>query len=295
LLITGGRVDNRLFVSSRSSPPPGTSVWLHSAGLLTGHGGCRFAFAPAEHVGPHLVVSGRGTVRCGGREYVVKAGDMFCLLPGVEIDYFEDPKHHWRYAWLHLVGSGATDFAAACGFTADRPVRPCAGTPEVAERMESLRQALRRPEAEPYRILALLYGFADRCAANLESSRAPSSKSGRRAALVERARLLMTSSLHSGINVNQLAEALGVSRTTLFLAFREQLDTTPVACLQRARLDRARQLLRSTDRPVAEVAAAAGFGDPRHFMKCFKSSVGATPTEWRRGTGGDSGPQGPDT
>ncbi|MGH2671523.1 MAG: helix-turn-helix domain-containing protein [Actinomycetota bacterium] len=52
--------------------------------------------------------------------------------------------------------------------------------------------------------------------------------------------------------------------------------------IHRLRIDRARMLLRSTDRPVARIAAEVGFGDERYFRRIFKRRVGLTPGQFQR-------------
>ncbi|MGH2591871.1 MAG: helix-turn-helix domain-containing protein, partial [Actinomycetota bacterium] len=52
--------------------------------------------------------------------------------------------------------------------------------------------------------------------------------------------------------------------------------------IHRLRIDRARMLFRSTDRPVARVAAEVGFGDERYFRRIFKRRVGLTPGQFQR-------------
>ncbi|MBT3292027.1 MAG: helix-turn-helix domain-containing protein, partial [Victivallales bacterium] len=253
---------NDLYVSLRSEPPAGASVWVHSAGLLTGGGSCRFAFAPAGHVGPHLILSGQGVVRYAGTEQGVTAGDMFCLLPGVTYEYCEDPLRPWRYAWLHLEGTGAVEFAAACGFTPTAPLRPAADLSATAQVMEALRQSLKPPEGHPHGVMSLLHAFAQICnPATVGESVAP----GGDAALLHRARLVTHSSLHTGLNVTELAGALGISRTKLYLVFCDKLGTTPVAYLANARIERAKRLLSGLDLSTAEVASAAGFRSPKYF------------------------------
>jgi len=269
---------NDLYVSRHSGPPAGASVWLHSAGLLTGVGDCRFAWAPAEHVGPHLVLSGQGVVRHDGVEQEVVAGDMFCLLPSVTCEYFEDPKRPWRYAWLHLEGDGAVPFAAACGFTPAAPLRQVADFSGTAQLLEALRQSLKPPEAHPHGVMSLLFSFARICSPETHGRPA---RPGGDAALLHRARLVIDSSLHTGMNVTELAGALGISRTKLFLVFREKLGTSPVAYLANVRIERAKRLLKGLDLAAAEVASAAGFRSPKYFARCFKQATGLTPTHWR--------------
>ena len=55
-----------------------------------------------------------------------------------------------------------------------------------------------------------------------------------------------------------------------------------LAYLTNIRMERAKQLLLSTDLPVAEVSEQAGYGDYRVFTKVFKKAEGVTPSQYRR-------------
>jgi AraC family transcriptional regulator len=51
--------------------------------------------------------------------------------------------------------------------------------------------------------------------------------------------------------------------------------------LQR-RVDKAKQLLRSANLPLSEVAALCGFAHQSHFTRVFSQSIGVSPGRWRR-------------
>jgi transcriptional regulator GlxA family with amidase domain len=59
----------------------------------------------------------------------------------------------------------------------------------------------------------------------------------------------------------------------------------PLKYLARYRLDRARELLLSTDQSVAEIAAATGFRDPFYLSRVFRRAEGCSPNEYRRSKG----------
>lgn len=55
-----------------------------------------------------------------------------------------------------------------------------------------------------------------------------------------------------------------------------------LAYLTNMRMEAAKKLLLSTDLPISEVSARAGYGDYRVFSKVFKKSEGVTPSQSRR-------------
>ena len=87
-----------------------------------------------------------------------------------------------------------------------------------------------------------------------------------------------------GIKNEQVAEYLGISRSTLEHYFRAELNSTVHAELLRHRLDVAQRLLRGTDLPTAKVAQRAGFTTLQYMYAVFKREVGITPATYRRGT-----------
>jgi AraC-like DNA-binding protein len=57
---------------------------------------------------------------------------------------------------------------------------------------------------------------------------------------------------------------------------------SPQQYLTQMRMDEAKQLLRTTDNAVDEVAARVGYKDAFTFSKAFKRAVGASPREYRQ-------------
>jgi AraC-like DNA-binding protein len=83
--------------------------------------------------------------------------------------------------------------------------------------------------------------------------------------------------------VERLAEALGVSRRSLYSIF-QPLGTTPAEFIRSMRLERCKAAL--TDhaqraRTLTEIATQYGFADSAHFSRAFRSQFGVRPSEWR--------------
>lgn len=85
----------------------------------------------------------------------------------------------------------------------------------------------------------------------------------------------------SDIGVGDMAAAAAVSRSGLQRKLKQTMGITPQELLSEARIKRACQLLRETNKPVAEIAYACGFNDPKYFSRCFKQSTGKSPSEFK--------------
>lgn len=92
----------------------------------------------------------------------------------------------------------------------------------------------------------------------------------------------LSDAVDSEITVDELARLADMPVSVFIKAFRQAFRTTPYQFLLDRRIDRAKALLLTTPRPVAEIARAVGFATPNHFATAFKSRVGVTPTAFRQ-------------
>ena len=58
-----------------------------------------------------------------------------------------------------------------------------------------------------------------------------------------------------------------------------------------AEMDKAKELLQTTECSMKEICARTGYSDPNYFSRSFKKNVGVTPTEYKenRGKGQEQG------
>lgn len=85
----------------------------------------------------------------------------------------------------------------------------------------------------------------------------------------------------SPIGVNEVARHLDLSRRLLELRFRKVLGRTVRDEIQRARMDRVRNLLISTDLRISEIAILCGFQNEYYLSTVFKRFFGVTMTRFR--------------
>jgi transcriptional regulator GlxA family with amidase domain len=100
---------------------------------------------------------------------------------------------------------------------------------------------------------------------------------------LEPTRRWMLAHLAEPLTVDVLARHASVSRRTFARRFAAETGTTPLQWLVAQRVLLARQLLETTDEPVARVAALAGFGDALGLRQHFGRATGTTPLAYRQG------------
>jgi len=80
-----------------------------------------------------------------------------------------------------------------------------------------------------------------------------------------------------------LAGTAGLSIHHFARAFRQSVGEPPHSYVLRRRIERAQEMLKQTDQPLAEIALAVGFSDHSHFARHFRRLVGVTPGAARWG------------
>ena len=94
--------------------------------------------------------------------------------------------------------------------------------------------------------------------------------------------------------IASLGSEVGVSRSVLAERFRRYLSESPMAYLAQWRLQLGAQLLKSTSRSVADIAAEVGYESEPSFNRAFKRQFGLPPARFRSqaraARGASSGP-----
>ena len=86
------------------------------------------------------------------------------------------------------------------------------------------------------------------------------------------------------ISVDTVARELNVSTSAIFKAVKKQTGVTPSKIIAATRVEKAKQLLSSTNKTVTEIADAVGMHDYNYFSRVFRREIGISPTEYRKAT-----------
>ena len=83
------------------------------------------------------------------------------------------------------------------------------------------------------------------------------------------------------ISLNRVAERIGMSPNHFSSIFSREMDTTFIEYLIGKRMEKAKELLRTTQLRSSEIAYRVGYRDPHYFSSTFKKIQGMTPREYR--------------
>jgi AraC-like DNA-binding protein len=83
------------------------------------------------------------------------------------------------------------------------------------------------------------------------------------------------------LNVDVIASQFGMGRTNFYRKVRELMGMSPNDYLRKCRMERAAELLRSTELNITEVCAQIGVPDAQYFSRVFKAHFGMPPSSYR--------------
>lgn len=94
-------------------------------------------------------------------------------------------------------------------------------------------------------------------------------------------RIVNTRLRNPNLNIDIIAAQFGIGRTNFYRKVRELTGISPNDYLRKCRMERAAELLCSTEQPVNDVCAQVGMPDAQYFSRVFKAYFGVSPSVYR--------------
>ena len=98
---------------------------------------------------------------------------------------------------------------------------------------------------------------------------------------IEQAKVIMLENIQKDINIQEIANNLGISYSLFRKEFKEYTGYAPSQYFQELKLRKAKELLAETNLPIKEISYELNFSSYEYFLSFFKKRVKFTPTEYR--------------
>lgn len=122
-----------------------------------------------------------------------------------------------------------------------------------------------------------------------QSQRVPAAPRGGLSAATRRTlRDYIDANLDKALTLGELARVAHLSEFHLARMFAVSFGMPPHAWITERRVDRARELLRTTDLPLDQIASQCGYADPSHLSHRFRNAINVSPGKYRKIVGVES-------
>ncbi len=226
-------------------------------------------------------VDGKGWISVEGKRFEVSKNQYFLIPKGISHQYGSNDNDPWSIYWVHFSGDLASMFYDISGKTNSI-------APSEISRIEERIMLYN----EMFINLDMGYSFENLEYANvcllhfLASFKYVSQfrliRKAKEEDRIEKAIIYMKENLKGKITLHDLAERAGLSPSHFTLLFRKKTGRSPMDYLIYLRIQKACQLLDSTDMRIKEIAQKTGYDDPYYFSRIFTKLMGKSPGKYRK-------------
>jgi len=226
------------------------------------------------------ITKGEGLLESArSRSTRIKAGTCFLLYPGVWHRYKPHPHSGWEEYWVGFNGDYPDELMKKDIFTPENAFIDAGLNEELLQLFHILIRTVSLAEVG-YRqsvtgitlqILSLLNAI----------SRYQITDTSQQSKLISKAKFLLQESIENPINLETMVKELPMGYSSFRKTFKALTGISPNQYHLELRLEKAKELLTSTNLTVNEVAYQTGFSSIFYFSRLFKNKNGLPPKAFR--------------
>ena len=211
----------------------------------------------------------------------IKEGDLFLLFPGEWHTYHPLPQKGWKSYWIGFKGRNVDDRVRAGFLSPTKPIYHVGFSSEIVHLYDEAFSKAKEEAAYSQQTLAGIVNHLVGLMYSLERN-IILNKDYNYADIMNRARLRIRESLESDLTIQKIAEELGIGYSNFRKLFKEYTGVAPAMYQQELRLQRAKEMLSTTNISIKEIAYRLNFDSPDYFSAKFKIKTGRKPSDFRR-------------
>jgi AraC-like DNA-binding protein len=225
--------------------------------------------------------AGDGWCELSGKRHEVASNQLLVIPAFTPHVYGAAKKTPWTIHWFHAVGSNVPFYLERLGVTEAKPVVPLGGDVQLFSLFEDVLEGLEHGFTLTHLIYAAhslthLMGLILRH--KEEFWHGETDVRERIAKSIE----FMKDHLQEPLNIATLASLVRLSRSHYTTLFRRVTGYAPLSYLNHLRMQRAVQLLNTTDLSIKLISDKLGFSDQFYFSRAFSKMHNHSPSEHRR-------------
>ncbi|MQO98716.1 AraC family transcriptional regulator, partial [Prevotella copri] len=216
-------------------------------------------------------------------ETKIKAGDIFLLFPGEWHSYHPSGTKGWKSYWIGFKGKNIDDRVKAGFLSPEKPIYHVGYSNEIIALYEEAYKTAQEEVAFAQQTMAGIVNHLIGKMYSLERN-IVLSKDTKHVDMINKARLRIRESLEDTLTIQEIAQELGISYSSFRKLFKEHTGFAPALYQQNLKLQRAKELLSTTDESIKEIAYRLNFESPDYFSAKFKIQTGMKPSDFRNMT-----------
>jgi len=225
-------------------------------------------------------VGGRGWLEINGKTYLIEKHGAFLIPPHTPHKYGADPDHPWANYWIHFQGKQVPDYVSIINSEAGNPAFHIHLHQLTTGMIEQLYQHM--SQVHTYSGLVAASGVLAQLLGNIQLNMRAAEKRPRTAEEnIDRTVTFMSQNLSCKLSLKELANIAGMSVNHYGTMFARRYENSPIDYFNRLKMQRACELLKTSDFRISEIGEQLGIEDPYYFSRLFKKIMGVPPKHYR--------------
>lgn len=228
----------------------------------------------------HFIIAGSAVIYLNGKDYPIRAGDFFLIRPGETHGIAIRNKKQW----LVQITFETKENKVEDRYLIEQWLKSCKKNPAVAIGTSwhgvfvKINQDFRSKNnflkmATELQFESILYQILGGETKKQSNQLHPQ---------VEKTLKMMESNITKPLELEMIAQQVGLDKSYLIRLFKSQLRQTPMQYFMCLKMEWSATRLIQTDVSIAEIAYNCGFADPFHFSRRFKHWSGLSPNNYRK-------------
>lgn len=228
----------------------------------------------------NYITEGSGILETATDQFAVAPGSIIILRPGMWHRYKPDIATGWNEHYLGFEGEFCTRLFQEGFFAMNRPVLYIGFQENILQLFFEIIQSVKEEKTGHQQVSAATTILMLSKILSVLRNQEFAGKSIERT--IQKACLYFRENLNKNVNIEQLAGELNVGYSYFRQMFRKYTGISPIQYHLSLRIQKAKDLLVSTDQSFKEIAIDLGFESYFYFSRIFKDKTGQSPMEFRR-------------
>ena len=228
-------------------------------------------------------LSGYGAIRIGDQEYQLSPGKAFMIeVPSDHCYYLPEESSEWEFLYITTFGEEMEHFYRTIKerngnvLAIERQASPISHIERIIDKIRSI------GISNSYESSGFAYSFMMELMQYLEYG---SSSLNELPFAIAKAISYIDANYSKDLSLDDIVAVSEVSKYHFIRLFSKTMKKTPIQYVTKVRLERAVELLHSTDLSIQEIARQTGFQSGNYFNKVFKQYFSISPGKYRHSKG----------
>ena len=250
--------------------------YIPRCGQFHGYGRYKMNYL-SPYIFCYLFIEGETSINIDGRDYIGRSGDLLFVFEGQHKKLQESPEAPLKNFHIDLQGTAVEAILNSMNIRRGQQFFQGHFYEKLQHLVTEITLELAKPHVDVLKQSMLSWRLLEGIHRELPQIDKPLDDPS------ERIRLLIQRDFRFSLSIEEIADKLGVSRSTIFRQFKKKYGLSPKQYLEELRLAFASEQLSIRNISISEVAFNSGYNSVNHFIRMFKKRYEQTPFQYQKG------------